>query len=441
MKFSRYNYLRNSKKFGALLFNTRTKFFISLSSELYSKIKELSELSSFDIESLNIDSSILGQFINGKVFVEQNEDDDYYDLKKFLRYKQAFAQNRLGLVLVPTFSCNFKCPYCYEDNLPKETITEEVLDAIFSFIKKKGQNNIDLCWHGGEPLIAFDKIISFLTRIQNDKTISLQSHSMVTNGFLLDEYKCKILNAYKLNKIQITIDGNKDYHNKSRVHKLGIPTYDKIMQNIENVFRFIPECQVIIRVNLHSENKEVFPELYKEIKERWKEQNYSINIAFANDVNNSCKVACLADKGKIAFARSLYETYGIKNIDINTKPQIGGCAASCTNSYVIGPKGEIYKCWVDVGKKERIVSNVFDGKLSNYILPSYTVGADMFSDERCKECIFMPICDGGCIVRRYNMKHFNIPYDPCPINEDDFLSLLELYYMKNSGNETASTKF
>ncbi len=430
MKYSRYNYLKCSEKYGALLFNTRTRFLISLNSQLFSRITELSKLSDFKLDTLGLSPEISDQLIKGKVFVGHNEDDDFYELKKFLRYKQAFSQNYLGIVLVPTFSCNFRCPYCYEDNLPKTTISDEVLDAIHSFIKRKGQNSIDLCWHGGEPLIAFDKIISFLDRIYNDDSLSLRSHSMVTNAFLLDEYKCKVLNDYNLQKIQITVDGNKESHNKSRIHKSGIPTYDTIMQNIENVFRYMPNCQVIVRVNLHSENREAFPVLYKELKERWRNQNYAINVAFVNDVNNSCKVACLADKGKISFVRSLYENYGIKDIDVSTQPQIGGCTASCTNSYVIGPSGEIYKCWVDVGKKERIVSNVFDGKLSNYILPSYTVGSDMFSDKKCKNCVFMPICDGGCIVRRYNQKHNHVLYDPCPINEDDFLSLMELYYMK-----------
>lgn len=47
----------------------------------------------------------------------------------------------------------------------------------------------------------------------------------------------------------------------------------------------------------------------------------------------------------------------------------------------------------------------------------------------------MPICDGGCIVRRYNQQHFHIPYDPCPIDEKDFLSLLELYYLKKQKNK------
>ena len=36
------------------------------------------------------------------------------------------------------------------------------------------------------------------------------------------------------------------------------------------------------------------------------------------------------------------------------------------------------------------------------------------------------------IVRRYNQKRCNVPYDPCPINEDDFLSLMEINYMKEN---------
>lgn len=435
MIFSRYNYLKSSKKIGSFLFNTRTKFFVSLSECVYSKLIDVSDGHEFDVESLNLSQNIVEQFVKGKVFVETCEDDDFYELKKFLRYKQAFSQNRLGLVLVPTFTCNFKCPYCYEDNLPHLSMGNEVIDAIISFIKNKGQNNIDICWHGGEPLIAFDKIVSFLNRLNKENGLKLCSHSMVTNGFLLDEHKCKVLNSHRLSRIQITIDGDREYHNKSRLHKSGATTYDTIMANIENVFNYMPECHVIIRVNLHSENKEAFPKLYKEIKTSFGNKNYSINIAFVNDVNNSCRVACLADKGKAAYVRTLYESYGITDIDTPANPQIGGCTASCTNSYVIGPSGEIYKCWVDVGKKERVISNVFDGKLFNYIYSSYTVGSDMFSDDRCKNCVFMPICDGGCIIRRYNSKHFHIPYDPCPIDENDFLSLLELNYFKSTTNK------
>lgn len=138
MVFSRYNYLKSSGKFGAFLFNTRTKFFVSLDEHVYTILESLSSGIDFNTESLNLSSDIIELFIRSKVFVEVTEDDDFYELKKFLRYKQAFSQSRLGLVLVPTFICNFNCPYCYEDNLPKYSINDEVIDAILAFIKTKG---------------------------------------------------------------------------------------------------------------------------------------------------------------------------------------------------------------------------------------------------------------------------------------------------------------
>ena len=432
MKFSRYNYLKYSERFGYLLFNTRTKYFLSLSQELFHKLDKLSKLKNIEKGISDLAPEIWSQLVNGKVIVGNNEDDDFYELKKYLRYKQAFSCNSIGLVVVPTFACNFKCPYCYEDNLPNITMKTEVVEAIYSFIKKLKQNNVDLCWHGGEPLLAFDSIVSFLNKIGNDCDIVLRSHSMVSNGFLLDKTKCQILNEFHLGRIQITIDGNKDYHDKSRIHKAGIPTYDTIIQNVENVFQYIPDCQVIIRINLHNENKDSFPALYKDLKRKWHAQKFIFNISFVNDVNASCKIACLADKGKISYIRSLYELYGIKDISLSVQPQIGGCTASCVNSYVIGPLGEIYKCWADVGLKGKIVSDIFNGKLSNYLLPSYTVGSDMFSDEKCKMCAFMPMCDGGCIVRRFNQKHYQTSYEPCPIDEEGILSLMELYYMKKN---------
>lgn len=430
MKFSKYNYLALSKQYGGLLYNTRTKFFISLTRDLFDQLTKLSlhKDNNITIESLNLTDDLTNALIRGKVFVGENEDDDFFNLKKFLRYNQAFTKEELSIVLAPTLACNFQCPYCYENNLPLNIITESTIDSIISFIKNKGHKSIDLCWHGGEPLLAFKQICTFLNKAK-ENGIKIKSHEMITNGFLLDEDKCKILSQYDLNKVQITIDGDKNWHNKSRVHKSELPTYDTIINGIENVFKYMPNCHVLIRVNIHSENQESFPQLYYSLKDKWEGKNYSIRIEFANNVNNSCKVACIAETHKINYARSLYEKYGI-DVEAIAQPQIGGCAASCINTLVIGPMGEIYKCWVDVGKKDRIIGDVFGNHTNNNILSSYLVGSDMFSDSKCKNCTFMPLCDGGCIVRRYNQKHHNIPYNPCPINEKDFLSWMELQYMK-----------
>ena len=50
----------------------------------------------------------------------------------------------------------------------------------------------------------------------------------------------------------------------------------------------------------------------------------------------------------------------------------------------------------------------------------------MFSDRKCHDCAFLPICDGGCVVRRYNKLHDGADYDPCPLSEEDFYTLLDI---------------
>lgn len=260
MIISRYSilyYSENSYK----LFNTRTNFCAIISKELYNTLSLLKECD-FNLESLNIPHNTLMHLIKGKVIVNPHEDEDYYNLKKYLRYNQAFSRASLGLIIVPTLACNFKCPYCYETNLTSKNMSVSTMDQILRFVKNTGCKTVNLCWHGGEPLLAFEQIHYLLNKLYDIQDLKMKTHSMVTNGFLLDPDKCKILSQYNIGHIQITIDGNRDFHNRSRRHKLGIPTFDIILENIENVFTYIPSCHVTVRVNLREENKYQFPSLY-----------------------------------------------------------------------------------------------------------------------------------------------------------------------------------
>ena len=36
------------------------------------------------------------------------------------------------------------------------------------------------------------------------------------------------------------------------------------------------------------------------------------------------------------------------------------CSANSSSSFVIGPNGELYKCWEDVGKRSMIIGSVLD---------------------------------------------------------------------------------
>ncbi|ALO14137.1 radical SAM additional 4Fe4S-binding SPASM domain protein [Salinivirga cyanobacteriivorans] len=84
------------------------------------------------------------------------------------------------------------------------------------------------------------------------------------------------------------------------------------------------------------------------------------------------------------------------------------------NSYLIDPKGNLYKCWEHIGNKDLVIKNLVNEKLgSNVIHTRYLTGADPFENEYCKTCNLLPICSGGCpnhIVKN----HFeNTNYDEC----------------------------
>ncbi|QNO13853.1 SPASM domain-containing protein [Alkalicella caledoniensis] len=76
------------------------------------------------------------------------------------------------------------------------------------------------------------------------------------------------------------------------------------------------------------------------------------------------------------------------------------CGADSNSAIVIDPKGDIYKCWSDIGIKGYVISNLVDKnkndlkELTKYLL------YDPTQDSECAKCKIIPICMGGCPKRR-----------------------------------------
>ncbi len=415
----------DSAKYGYFIYNSRTNSFLKISERLFHNLKECKNNPNL---IKTIDKKILKALQNSHVFVSNNEDDNFYIQRKFLKYHKCFSKSNFGIVIAPTMACNFACPYCYESDLATNTMSKEVQNKLLEYIESNSRfGSLSLCWHGGEPLLAFDTMIDILNKIKRSKKIKLDSHNLVTNGFLLDKEKCNELKEHNLDSVQITIDGLPDTHNKSRKHKSGIPTFNIIVENIDILTEIIPECHVKIRINLHKENEKDFHQLYSMLSKRWEHKNLSIHMAIVAD-HGGCKVKCLKHKERITFFKNLHFKYGIKDVKFYLEPKDIGCTADYINSFVVGPSGELYKCWVDLGKEDRIVGNIFSDEYNYSILSEYMVGTDMFNDSKCKECTLFPVCDGGCSLFRYEHKLNGTDYDVCPINFEDLPKLLEMHY-------------
>lgn len=263
---------------------------------------------------------------------------------------------------------------------------------------------------------------------------------MTSNGYLLDEEKCKFFQKYPMTSIQITIDGDKENHDQRRMLKPNIPTYDVIIENIDRFNYYNPETYVTIRVNLDASNINTFPKAIKEFNSKWWNNGKKVVVypAFVRDYSESCNSNCLLVKRiqRMDFFEDLYKEHGL---DVGFFPElcVGGCGATVINYYVVGPEGELYKCWNDLGVKKQIVGYVDSDQIVNFnLLTKYLAGPTMMDDSECINCKLFPTCEGGCIWERHQNifegKDFNYL---CHTRKDSIDRTLELHYEKTLQNQ------
>ena len=107
----------------------------------------------------------------------------------YFKYLEEISSPVLSLIIVPTYRCNFRCPYCYQDHENAEIMSIELQDAIIRFVRKHISNYtaVEISWFGGEPLLCMDMILRINVAIKqscNDRFKSFRS-SITTNGYCL----------------------------------------------------------------------------------------------------------------------------------------------------------------------------------------------------------------------------------------------------------------
>ncbi|MDR0680417.1 MAG: radical SAM protein [Dysgonamonadaceae bacterium] len=431
MNISKYNHVFKSNKYGYLLYIGETNSFAKIDENLYVKLKEI-EASPEKIEDL--DTEIKQVLSKARYFVS-DQGQILYE-KRFAYYQKAWDTTNLGLVIAPTRGCNFNCPYCYEENKPAIHMTRKVEEDIIKFIQKHQKVEIlNVTWYGGEPLLKFDSIQRLLKDFKTQIHPRIGIHSMTSNGYLLDEEKCKFFQEYPMTSIQITIDGNKEIHDKRRTLIPNIPTYDKIVENVDRFIFYNPTTFVNLRVNLDSSNIHIFPEVLKEFDNKWWNHGKKVIAypAFVRDYSESCTSNCLLVKRieRMDLFEELYRQYGY---DVRFLPEfcVGGCGATVINYYIVGPEGELYKCWNDLGVKKQIVGYLNSDEIINFeLLARYMAGPTMMDSHECIECKLLPTCEGGCIWEKHKNLFEGRKYDYlCNTRKDSIDRALELHYEK-----------
>jgi uncharacterized protein len=400
-----------------LVYNSERNSFIKVSKPIFQYIKSLSEKRSLP----SIEQSSLNFLLSHKIIIEKSSYDSFYNNQKLLNYLDRFNNSVLTLIIVPTTCCNFSCPYCIEKEKTNKTINNELInDLVFFINNNKNAKKINLTWYGGEPLVAFDKIEKILRRIKNDINIPILHHSIITNGYLFDKKICDFFKNYPLNDIQVTIDGDEDEHNSKRFTKKDNSTIEKILNNIDTILNELPSTKVFIRINIDENNKDSFIKLHEKLTSRWKGKNFFIYPGFIR-IEDEKQTQMITPTIFGNSKRVFYSQLDKEEMQVGFYPRHKGkaCSAVRINTFIIGPEGEIYKCWNDVSDRNKIIGYINTPKLTNPdLLAKFMVNGTLFDDPKCKECFFFPICGGGCPDYRLKNKYENGNYDLCAIRND-----------------------
>lgn len=440
MKFSKYNFLFRSEKYGHLMFNAETKACVWLSEEDF-KVLRLIEQDPKNIEIVG--EKTKEALLCARIIVE-NEDQIMYK-KRMHYFFNAFDSSNLGLAIAPTTDCNFLCPYCYEANKAHHYMNSDVENKLINFICGHNRvSKLNITWYGGEPLMGFSSIQHILGEVSKIEHLKLCQHTMTTNGYLLDKHKSLFFKQYPLSCVQITVDGTRDFHDTRRVLSPDkSPTFDRIIENVGTFIEINPDTRISIRVNIDHSNEDSFVDLYRQLHALWPgKENLIVYPAFVKDFQslrtkisednfsiNGCRDVCFTISDKLLFFEKLHKEFGI-NINFSPEYTVGGCGATTLNYYVVGPQGELYKCWNDIGNPKAVVGSIFaDGIITNYdLLSRYIAGPNMFDDEKCMKCKIMTICDGGCMWNRHKNLFENANISLCSSRISNPEKAFELYY-------------
>ncbi len=339
-------------------------------------------------------------------FVVDSDFDELVSLRHTM-LSSRYSDTGLCLTIAPTSDCNFRCVYCYEkDNIKPVVMNDEVKNAIVEFVKSRIPfiRNLSINWYGGEPLLAMD-IIEELSRkfmeMCEENKVEYYA-SIVTNGFLLTPKIMDKLNELKVVSMQITLDGAAEDHDKRRCLKGGLPTFDRIIDNLVAVKDKIQE-PISIRINADRHNVDRVDNVVSVLKEKGLEDVTAPYIAMVENANGTYNDnSCLHTN---EFSKHEFEFITRNGLDIlhRIPRQIGNyCGADSGSSFVIGADGLIYECWNEIGMKELSIGKITEGIVEGSHTFKYMM-YDPTEDEECRDCKFLPVCMGGCpYLRQHN---------------------------------------
>ncbi len=360
--------------------------------------------------------------------------------------------SQLRVTVLTTLQCNFACDYCFQGdhgdyNKHAEKMTLDTSARVAAWIEREldrlRPETFMLTFFGGEPLLNLPVLWDLAERAkQASDARGVQMYvNVITNGLLLTPEIVDRLLPYGLNGIKITLDGDRDTHNRMRPLRGGQGTFDRIIENIRKV---AGKCRIGIGGNFDESSVDSYPVLLDFLKE----QEFADKLAKVNfkpvvrtepaqpkgvlplipvgmngkplkhpgaaaapgaPLNGTCMTSagaggatlggsicdtCHFVDEKMGFLREETKRRGFPTPDgVHTGP----CEIHMEHAHTIGPDGSLYACPGFTGEASLSTGHIDDReerRREEARARFDRVGAW----RNCGDCAFIPVCAGGCSV-------------------------------------------
>lgn len=373
-----------------LAFHTMTHAFYELNETEWALLsQETAELPAENAEPL-------AELIDAHFFVpeSENETQSYMELFELLRLTEKRKAGMSFYKIFTTLECNARCFYCFEPDHSTLPMTPETVADVFAYIMKtKREGEIVLYWFGGEPLCnaaAIDQLTSML----DEAGVSYKS-TMVSNGYLFTpELIRHARDEWKLKKVQITLDGMDEEHNKRKRYR--DPCENPFARTIENIQGLLDGgIAVSVRVNVDSHNVESVWSLIDYLAERFGgRKGFSAYPALLfeeffkwKDLTPSESRRALR-KEWLKMRTRMEELGFLKIKPIEKQMPMIHCMSNSPHSAIINYDGALFAC--QNCQADMAVGTVRDGITKPALHDKWMNNTRV--REKCVDCRFLPQC-------------------------------------------------
>jgi len=383
-------------------------------------------------------------------------------------------------VIAPTLDCNLSCFYCFETKSKEKMgagVQESVATFIASRLRSSPSRDLTVEWYGGEPLLALDVVRDLSGRLEalcGDAGATYNA-AMVTNGTLLSPATIEALRGCGIRSYHVTLDGPAEVHDArrsparrpqaSRAAQAGVgeraaaadasssgelsQSFERIVQNIEAA---AAGGQMNVRLNVGRSNRDAVGAFLKFARERrWSERGIEIYPApifgtatpcmgypeealAEEDFDSVLDEFCAAGSegaGSDGARSSLAEVVGFPPSRHYT------CEALAFNSFAVSPSGSLFKCPLEIDDENKAVGaadrplDLYSANLLKWL------SFDPFSIPGCGECLFLPLCFGGCPKKLFEEGKLG-RRSACRFWSKRFSALLSIAAVRHSRGLTAA---